>query len=184
MADHRFGFLAPLLAGPPEPRILVLVEHEERLIAQLGELRSPSGAAPDRLIVEDLPDHVDLLARVDLMPDRLQHLLEEGRVPILAMHHAANVLEADVAVEELLVVEGPDPASAVVLVTLEAEVDLLDVVPFGGRAELGLGSGSGTAEQNAFFRIDDATLRPPARTVVPVFGHKAKSVPGRFGLPT
>ena len=53
MGDHRrlgTGW-RPVSAGPAEPRVLVLIEHEQRLVAQLRELRAPSRAAAHGLVV-------------------------------------------------------------------------------------------------------------------------------------
>ena len=35
----------PVVAGPLEPAVLVLIEHEQRFVAQLRELRAPARAA-------------------------------------------------------------------------------------------------------------------------------------------
>src|SRR4029079_15802537 len=37
--------LLPVYTRPREPRVLLLIEHVERLVAELGELRAPSGSA-------------------------------------------------------------------------------------------------------------------------------------------
>src|SRR5512138_2571052 len=71
--DHRRLAGRPALAGPGEPARLGLVEDEERLVAELGELGAPAGAAAHGAVVLDPAHHVDLLAGVDLVPDRLEH---------------------------------------------------------------------------------------------------------------
>ena len=64
----------PVAAGPFEPAVLLLVEDEQRLVTQLRELGAPAGAAAHGAVVEDCTDHVDLLAVVHLVPQRLQDL--------------------------------------------------------------------------------------------------------------
>src|SRR5436190_23653989 len=91
----------PVAAGPFEPAVLVLIEDEQRLVAELRELRTPARAPADRLVVEDRADDVDLLAVVDLIPERLQHLADRRRVGIAPVHQLRHVLEAHVAVREL-----------------------------------------------------------------------------------
>src|SRR5512134_1453888 len=153
VADHRVADLREGRSRPLEPAIAVLVEDEERLVAELGELRPPAGAALDGVIGEDLADHVDLLAAVHLVPDALEHLLEERTVGVGAMHEPAHVGETHVAVPELGAGEHPDAPRPAVAMTLEGEVDLLDAVALGRRAELGLRPRGGPAEQDALLTL-------------------------------
>src|SRR5690349_13485197 len=124
MLDHGIGYGLPRRAVPAVPSALFLIEDLERLVAELRELRPPAGAALDGAVVEDLADDANLLAAVHLVPDRLQHLPEERRVAILAVHQAAHVAKAHVAAPELLVRERTDAARARVRVSLEREVHL------------------------------------------------------------
>src|SRR5688500_14605826 len=94
----------PRLAVPAEPAVAILVEHEQRLVAQLRELRAPARATADGVVSLDGADDVDFLAVVDLIPERLQHLADGRPFEIATMHQAGDVLEADVAVEQLLVI--------------------------------------------------------------------------------
>src|SRR5438874_13129842 len=64
--------LAPVFAGPREPGVLLLIEDVQRLVAQLRELRAPSGATSHGPVVENRADDVDLLAAVHLIPERLE----------------------------------------------------------------------------------------------------------------
>ena len=100
LTSHADAIGIPLVVyvAPTEPAVALLVEDEERLVAELGELGAPAGAALDGVVGQDLADDVDLLPVVHLVPDRLQHLLEERRVGIRAVHELADVREADVAV--------------------------------------------------------------------------------------
>src|SRR6058998_3323127 len=66
--------LLPLVAGPGEPAVFLLIEDVQRLVAQLRELRAPSGAAANRAVLEHGTDDVDLLSAVHLIPDRLEDL--------------------------------------------------------------------------------------------------------------
>ena len=145
--------LLPVLAGPGEPAVLLLIEHVQRLVAQLGELGAPAGAAADRAVVEDRADDVDLLAVVHLIPERLQHLADRRRVGVAAVHQPRHVGQADVAGLQLFVIEDADAAVARDLVALEREVHLLDAVALGAGAERRLRPGRAAAEQNAFVTI-------------------------------
>src|SRR5699024_5130067 len=60
-----------LVAIPRKPADLFLVEHEQRLVAQLRELGAPPRAAAHGEIGLDHADHINLLAVVDLIPDAL-----------------------------------------------------------------------------------------------------------------
>src|SRR5688572_7734857 len=110
--DLRHALRPPVVTGPAEPAVLLLVEHAQRLVAQLRELGAPAGAAAHRAVVEDHADDVDFLAAVDLIPDRLQDLAQRRAVGVAAVHQPADVFEADVAGLELLVVEYADAAPA------------------------------------------------------------------------
>ena len=155
--DHRRVGPATLPVGarPLEPAVLLLIEDEERLVAQLRELRAPARSAAHGPVVEDRADDVDLLAVVDLIPERLQDLPDRRAVGVAPVHQPRHVLEADVAGLQLLVIEHADAAAARLLVTVEGEVHLLDAVAFGAGAELGLGPGSGAAEQNEVGLVHD-----------------------------
>src|SRR2546427_4926390 len=49
-------------ARPREPLVGALVEHVQRLVAQLRKLSAPAGATAHRAIIQDGADHVDFLA--------------------------------------------------------------------------------------------------------------------------
>src|SRR5262245_29386084 len=102
----------PLLGLPLEPAVLLLIEHEERLVAEFRELRAPARAAAHRPILEDRADHVNLLPIVDLIPERLEHFTDRRAVRVPAVHEARHVLEADVAGFQFLVIEDADAAAA------------------------------------------------------------------------
>src|SRR5687768_15934053 len=80
----------PVLAGPPEPPLALLIEHMKFLIAQLGELGTPSGTAADGLVVENRPDDPDFLAAIHLIPHRLQNFSDRRRIGVPALHEAAD----------------------------------------------------------------------------------------------
>src|SRR5262245_19191026 len=110
MLDHRFiaarlGDPRGSVAIPLEPGVLVLIEHEQRLVAQLGELRAPARSAANGLIRLNGADDVDLLAAIDLIPDALEDLAERRRVGIAAVHQPRYVREAHFAGGQLLVIE-------------------------------------------------------------------------------
>src|SRR5262245_51319493 len=72
MLDRRRRGRLEAVAPPHGPAVLLLVEDEQRLVAELRELGAPAGAALDGAVGEDLADDVDLLAAVHLVPDALQ----------------------------------------------------------------------------------------------------------------
>src|SRR5687767_13628615 len=89
--DHRLlgaRSLFPLDTGPVEPAALLLVEYVKRLITQLGEFRRPPRPAANGVVVEDHADDIDLLAAVDLIPQRLQDLADGGAVGVTPVHQA------------------------------------------------------------------------------------------------
>src|SRR5215813_11728342 len=100
MGDHRplrAGGLDPFGAGPSLPAVLLLVEHVERLVTELGELGAPPGATAHGAVREHRADDVDLLAVVDLVPERLQDLPNRLGFRVTAVHQPRYVLETDVA---------------------------------------------------------------------------------------
>src|SRR5262245_27746928 len=164
---RRIGAVGlPIRSGPLEPAVLFLIEDEQRLVAQLRELRAPPRSAAHRAVVEDDADDVDLLAVVDLIPERLQDLPDRGAVGVAAVHQPGHVFEAHVAALQLFVIQHADAARADVLVPVEREVDFLDAVPFRARAELRLGAGRATAEQDEVGFLHDA-VRIPSSWVLP-----------------
>src|ERR1019366_1645198 len=97
--------LLPVLTRPGEPAVLLLIEHVQRLVAQLRELGAPPRAAADRAIVLNRADDVDLLAVVHLIPEGLQDLADGRGVSVAPVHQARDVGEADVARLQFFVVE-------------------------------------------------------------------------------
>ena len=85
---RRIGLAAPLppVAGPAEPAVLLLIEDVQRLVAEFRELGAPPGAASHGAVVQDRADHINLLALIDLVPQRLQHLAQRRRIGIAAVH--------------------------------------------------------------------------------------------------
>src|ERR1039457_5545681 len=120
--------ILPGFAVPAEPARANLIEHVNWPIEQARILGRDTRAARDRVIRVDPADDEDLLPVVDLVPDRLQHLAEHGRVRILAVHELAQVAEADVAMAQLRLGENAQAAVARVGVSLEGEVHLVDAV--------------------------------------------------------
>src|SRR5439155_11417223 len=153
MCDHRGVVGAPLLlpigAGPGKPGILLLVENKQRLVAELRELRAPPGAALHRAVVQHGADDVNLLAVVDLIPNRLKDSSDRRRIAVSPIHQAGDVLEADIARFQFFVVEDTYASVPIDLVAIEREIDFLDAMLFGANAECGLGAGRAAAEQNA-----------------------------------
>jgi hypothetical protein len=133
------GQRLPLLARPPRPSVAILIEHEQRLVAQLRELRTPSRPASHSAVVEDRTDDVDFLAVVHLVPERLQHLAQRRAFDVPPVHEPRDVLQADVAGQQLLVIEHAHAAVPIDLVTVESEMHFLDAIPLGRGTERGFG---------------------------------------------
>jgi hypothetical protein len=91
VTDDRLARLLPGGPAPPKPFLFLLIEDEERLVAKLCEFRAPSRAALNGIVLEDLADYVDLLAAVDLVPDRLQDFSKQRGLAVVAVHEAADV---------------------------------------------------------------------------------------------
>src|SRR5262249_16642435 len=150
MGNRRWAIeRLPVIAAPPKPLILVLVEHEERFIAELCEFSAPSRSAANSAVVENCADDVDLLAVVHLIPERLQHFANRGTVGVWAIHETRYVLEADVAVLQFLAIEDANAALTFDPVALEREVHLFDAVVFSAAAELGFRARRAATEENA-----------------------------------
>src|SRR3972149_884458 len=153
----------PPVFGPAEPPAGILIEDEDRLVAELRELGSPARSAADGLVPEDLPDHVDFLPRVDLVPDRLEHLPDPGGVRVGPVHQPGDVGETDVPVAELLAAQHPDAPGPRDVASLEGEMDLLDSETLGLDAELVLGPVGAAAVQNTLFLFPHRPLPAVSR---------------------
>src|SRR4030067_996310 len=123
----------------------------ERGLGELPGLAPPPRPAPDGPVPEDLPDHVDLLPRVDLVPDRLEDLADPGGVRVGPVHQPGAVGKTDVPVAEFFAAQNPDPPGPGDIAPLEGEMDLPDSHPRGLDADLVLGPVGATAVQNALF---------------------------------
>src|SRR5438477_600399 len=110
------------------------------------------------VVRQDRADDVDFLAAVDLIPERLQDFSDRRGVGVLAVHQLRHVLEADVAVQQLLMVQGADAAMALDRVPLEREVHLFDAELLGARAERGLGAFHAATEQNAIVCVHSSNF--------------------------
>src|SRR5512141_375813 len=152
-----FRFDPPVVL-PGEPGVLPLVEDEDRFVAQLGELGPPPGAALHRPVGEDRTDHVDHVAGVDLVPDRLQDLPDRRSVRVGAVQEVRHVGEAHVAFGQFLPGEDADAAGAGDLPSFVREIDLLDSVPFRLRAELRLGADGTAAVEDAILLLEHLRL--------------------------
>jgi hypothetical protein len=141
----------PTVLGPPEPPVGILVEDEDRLIAELCELGAPTRPAPDGSVLQDLADHVDLLPGVDLVPDRLEHLPDPGGVRIGPVHQPGDVGEAHVPVAELFGGQDPDPPGPGDVISRKRKVGLPDPEPLRLDAELVFGPVGASAVKNALF---------------------------------
>src|SRR5690606_15099623 len=144
------GATVPCRSVPGEPGVLSLVEDVQRLVAEFRELGAPARPAAHGAIVLNGADDVDLLAVVHLIPDGLEDLPNRRRVLCVApVHQAADVLEADVARRELLVIEDAESARAGDVVARETEVHFFDAVTLGGLAEGLLGARRAARKQDA-----------------------------------
>jgi len=151
VGDARQVVAAPFLppgVRPRAPLVLRLIEHVQWLVAELGELGAPAGAALDVPIRKDGAHHEDLLPVVDLVPDALEHLAEGGGVAVAPIHEPRHIREAHVAGIQFLVVEDAHAPAAHEGVAVEPEVDLLDTPTLGGGAKLRLRALGAAAEQD------------------------------------
>src|SRR5262245_60196740 len=167
MCDPRLGNSIqpqPVISRPSEPAVLRLVEDVQWLVAQLCELRAPSGAAAHGLVVEDRPDDVDFLTAVDLIPERLQNLADGRTVGVQEMHEAPDVGEAHIAGEQFLVIEYAHAAASHDGMAVECEVDLLDPAALRAGAEFRFRARRAATEQDAFGRRHRAIIASPCRT--------------------
>src|SRR5207244_6267168 len=121
---------------------------------ELREFSAPTRAALDGIVVEDLADDVDVLAVVDLEPDRLQHLSKQRTLAVVAVHEAADVRQAHVAALELRMGQHTDATGARIRVAIEREVHLLHAVALGSGTECRLGALRGATEENAIFLVE------------------------------
>src|SRR6266566_2074690 len=153
VGDPRGCVLLPRLPRPVEPVILVLGKDKQRLVAQLGELGPPARAPLDRPIHEDLTHDVDFLAMVDLVPDALQHLPEQGGVAERAVHQPAHVRQAHIALLQLRLGQNAHASRPRGVVALKGEVHLLEAMALRRRTKRGLGSLSRATKENAMGRL-------------------------------
>src|SRR6185436_425544 len=134
---------------PREPAVLILIEDVQRLVAQLGELGAPAGAAFHGQVVLNRADDVDLLPVVHLIPECLENLPQRRPLGVATVHQARHVREAHVSYGQFFVIEHAHAAMALDAGSVEREVDLLDAVALGAVAAPRLGARSAAAEQNA-----------------------------------
>src|SRR5262249_44787891 len=153
MRDDGLPHPLPRLSRPLEPPVLVLIEHVQPLVEELGVFRAHAGAAHHGTVGLDLAHEEDVLAVVHLMPDALQDLPEERRIGVAPVHQLADVRQAHVAVLQLGAGEHAEASCPGVAVALEGEVHLLDAVALRGLAECCLGALRGAAEEDAFFGL-------------------------------
>ena len=102
MLDSGRLFRSPGSIRPSKPLIATLSKDKQRLVAEFCEFRSPTSSTLDRVVLQDVADHVDFLTVVNLMPDTLQDSPHQDRVVILAIHEPADVFKADVALLQFL----------------------------------------------------------------------------------
>src|SRR6185295_2428121 len=100
----------------------ILIEDMKWLVTELRELRAPAGSSAHSSIIEDRTDDVDLLSVIDLVPDGLQDLSKRRALGVTPVHQAGHVLEADIACQQLLVIEYAKPPMARDGVAFEREV--------------------------------------------------------------
>ena len=130
------------------PGLALLIKDVQRLVAQLGKFSAPAGTTLDGVVVENLAHDEDLLALIDLVPDRLQHLAKGGTLAVAPMHQLRHVGQADITAGQFFVIEDPQPACAHMVVALERKIHLLDAQPLRIGAKLGLGAAGATTEKD------------------------------------
>src|SRR5688500_4735470 len=148
-----FLMFDPFLLIPGKPGVALLVEDMQGLIAELGELGAPAGAAFNGFVFQDLADDKDLLAVIDLIPDALQEFTQRRTVGITAVHQPRDIFEADVTILQLFVVENADAAPAHHLMSVKGKIDFFNTDPLGVGAELRLRALGAAAEEYTVFFI-------------------------------
>ncbi len=93
--DRRIRHPGVLLPG--KPRLLVLVIHMDGAIEKFGQFNPPAGAALDRVIRLNPADGKHVIAFVDHVEDRLDHLANPVGPGISPAHAQGDDLHADVA---------------------------------------------------------------------------------------
>jgi hypothetical protein len=158
MLDDGLFHRGPDFFVPGEPAVLGLVEHQQGLVADLGEFGTPAGTALDGVVGLDGTDDDDLVAAADLPADGLQHFAEDGGTGILAVHELGDVGQAHVLERQLFGGKHAHAALALDLMTFKAVVDFFDAPAFGQSAEKLFGPGSAAAVENTLFGIEHASL--------------------------
>ena len=96
MLNDGLFHLDPSVVQPAIPVVLFLIEHEKRLVADLGELGAPAGTALDGLIRLDVAHDHDFLTAADLPANGLQDLAEQGSLREFPTHKAGNIGQAHI----------------------------------------------------------------------------------------
>ena len=136
----------PFALLPSEPSPFFLIIGMKRLVTEFGKLRPPASAALDGTISKDFPNHKDLLAVVDLVPDALKQLPEVRGVAIAPVHQFRNVFETEVSPYQFLMIQNSEPAAPFDYMAFETEVDLLDTLLLSTFPECGFRSSCSAAE--------------------------------------
>ena len=158
MLDDGIILLHPFVVDPAEPGVALLVEHEQGLVAQLGEFRAPAGAAPDGLVVLDFTDDEHFAAAAHLPADGLEDLAEQRCAGVFTAHEAGNIRHTDVFERQFVLSEHANTACALYLMAFKAVVDFFDAPGFGLSPKELLRAGCAAAEENALFRIKHLVL--------------------------
>src|SRR5947199_8794721 len=156
--DRPLAERLPLIAGPAEPAVAILIENKQRLVTEPRELRAPARPAADGVVVEDRADDVDFLAAVDLKPERLQDFSERRRVRVLPVQQLRHVRQAHIALLQLFVIEDTHAALTLDGMAVEGEVHFLDAMLCGALAKGRLGALGATAEQYAVARFHSSNF--------------------------
>src|SRR6185369_17752799 len=113
------------------PSIRFLVEDEEWFVTELGELCAPAGSTFNGAVRQYVPNDIDFLAVIDLMPDGLKNFFECRCVGKRAIHQSAYIGKADVALLQLLMSQHANSSRPRIVMSLEREVHFFNAVTFG-----------------------------------------------------
>jgi hypothetical protein len=175
VADNRFVSpfpLNPLYLIPPEPGIALLVENKQRLVADFGELGAPARTPFHGFVRQDLPDNVNPLPVVDLIPDALQDLAQCRALRISAIHQFRNVFQAHVAIFQFFAIQDAHTSLSAPDMSFKREIHLFNPKALRIRAKFRFSPFSATAKKNYIFLLHARSF-PNAAIIIDAL-HAAK----------
>ena len=153
MFNDGLFHLDPSVVQPAIPAVLILIEHKEGLVADLGEFGTPARTALDGLVRLNIAHDHDFLTAADLPANGLKNLAEQGGLRKFPPHEAGNIRQAHIFQGQFFGSEDAYAALPFDLMPIKAVIHFFNAPSLGLRAEKLLGSGGPAAEKNTLFRI-------------------------------